>query len=91
MNNISSLVHINIFNEQNIRFHNINKKKETIHIVGFGWASAGFIKNINTEMYNVIIISNNHVFNYTPLLAQNIKENTKKNNLTFTIDEINDT
>ena len=91
MNNISSLVHINIFNEQNIRFHRINKKKETIHIVGFGWASVGFIKNIDTEMYNVIIISNNHIFNYTPLLAQNIKENTKKNNnLTFTIGDIND-
>jgi NADH:ubiquinone reductase (non-electrogenic) len=85
MNNITALRNINTYKEQ-LTNQKINKK--TIHIVGFGWASIGFIKHIYIEIYNVIIISDNCVFNYTPLLAQNIKKN--KNNLTFTINEIND-
>ena len=48
-----------------------------IVIIGFGWASIGFIQNIDTSKYNVTLISKNDHFLYTPLLAQNIKENRK--------------
>jgi NADH:ubiquinone reductase (non-electrogenic) len=61
--------------------------KETIYIIGLGWGSVGFIKNINTNMYVIHIISDNDVFSYTPLLAQNIKQNKQ---LSFTIPEINE-
>jgi NADH:ubiquinone reductase (non-electrogenic) len=76
----------NIIKDQTINCSK-NNNKETIHIIGFGWASIGFLKHIDTKMYNVVMISNNDVFNYTPLLAQNIKNNK---NLTFSVNEIND-
>lgn len=51
--------------------------KKNIYIVGFGWASLGFLKEIDTTTYNVYIISKSDTFYYTPLLAQNIKHNHK--------------
>lgn len=39
---------------------------------GLGWASASFIKTINTDKFDIRLYSKNH-FVYTPLLAQNIK------------------
>ena len=65
---------------------NKTNDKENIHIVGFGWACVGFLQNINTEKYNIYVISNNSQFSYTPLLAQNIKQNKK---LVFSLTEIN--
>lgn len=47
-------------------------KKENIYLVGFGWATIGFLHNIDTSLYNVTVISDNDHFLYTPLLAQNI-------------------
>ena len=47
-----------------------NKK---IIIVGFGWASIGFLQNIDTKKYDITLISKTDHFLYTPLLAQNIK------------------
>lgn len=49
--------------------------KPTIIVIGLGWGSASFIKNINTDKYNVKVYSINNKFIYTPLLAQNIKNN----------------
>ena len=46
-----------------------------ITIVGFGWASIGFLQDIDTRKYNVTIISDHDSFVYTPLLAQNVKNN----------------
>jgi len=64
---------------------NTNNKK-TICVIGLGWASTGFLKNIDTKKYNVHVISKNSSFLYTPLLAQNIKNNR---NLELEIDDIN--
>ena len=47
-------------------------EKQTILIVGFGWACAGFLKSIDTNLYNIHIVSKSDEFIYTPLLAQNI-------------------
>tara|TARA_E500000178_G_C17001575_1_gene745931 strand:+ start:398 stop:1447 length:1050 start_codon:yes stop_codon:yes gene_type:complete len=73
-----------------------NKK---IIIVGFGWASIGFIQYIDTTKYDVILISKNDHFLYTPLLAQNVNKdrelkidvNSINQSLTFvqeSVDEI---
>jgi len=51
--------------------------KKNIYIVGFGWASLGFLKEIDTTAYNIYIISKSDTFYYTPLLAQNIKHSHK--------------
>lgn len=47
-------------------------KKENIYLVGFGWASMGFLHNIDTSKYTITVVSNNNNFLYTPLLAQNV-------------------
>lgn len=52
-------------------------ESNNIVVIGFGWASIGFIQNIDTSKYNVTLISKTDHFLYTPLLAQNIKQNRK--------------
>lgn len=52
-----------------------NDYKEKITLVGFGWASIGFLQYINTNKYDVHLISDNLSFLYTPLLAQNVNKN----------------
>jgi NADH:ubiquinone reductase (non-electrogenic) len=69
-----------------IIYSNHNNDKKTICIIGLGWASTGFLKNIDTKKYNIHVISKNSNFLYTPLLAQNIKNNL---NLELKIDDIN--
>ena len=49
--------------------------KQNIHIIGSGWASIGFLKHIDTNKYNVTVISDNLKFCYTPLLAYNCTNN----------------
>ena len=45
-----------------------------IVIIGFGWASIGFLQEIDASKYEVVVISDKDTFVYTPLLAQNVKE-----------------
>ena len=52
-----------------------NDYKEKITLVGFGWASIGFLQYIDTNKYDVHLISDNLSFLYTPLLAQNVNNN----------------
>jgi len=59
-----------------------NKK---IIIVGFGWASMGFLQHIDTEKYDIILISKTDHFLYTPLLAQNVKHDR---NLAIYVDQL---
>jgi NADH:ubiquinone reductase (non-electrogenic) len=60
--------YLNILNPQ---INNSNKKN--IYVIGSGWGSSAFIKHIDTNKYNVIVISKTEQFLYTPLLANNIK------------------
>ena len=70
-----------------------NKK---IIIVGFGWASIGFLQHIDTKKYDITLISKTDHFLYTPLLAQNVKHDRNlaiyvdqlKQSLTFVKDEV---
>ena len=56
-----------------------------IIIVGFGWASIGFLQHIDTNKYDITVISKTDHFLYTPLLAQNVKHDR---NLVINIDHI---
>lgn len=42
--------------------------KKTIVILGSGWASTSFLKSIDTELYNVVVVSPRNYFLFTPLL-----------------------
>ena len=61
---------------------------KNIIIVGSGWASASFLKNIdiNKNDYNIIIISPKKNFTYTPLLVSSIFKNI---NIEYDILKIN--
>jgi len=61
-------------------------KKNTIVVVGFGWASLGFLQHIDTNKYEIILISKENHFVYTPLLAQNINN---KYALTIPVSHVN--
>lgn len=43
-------------------------KKKTIVVLGTGWASVSYLKTINAEDYNIIVISPRNYFLFTPLL-----------------------
>ena len=61
--------------------------KQTICVIGSGWGASSFIKNIDTEKYDVVVISKNENFIYTPLLPYYIFKNI---NLKCHINTIND-
>ncbi|KAI8575430.1 hypothetical protein K450DRAFT_261988 [Umbelopsis ramanniana AG] len=42
--------------------------KRTIVVLGSGWASTSFLKSIDTEQYNVVVVSPRNYFLFTPLL-----------------------
>ena len=48
--------------------------KQKVIIVGFGWASLGFLNNIDYNKFNIELYSKNRTFNYTPFLAQAITD-----------------
>jgi len=60
--------------------------KPKITIIGFGWGSIGFLQDIDTDKYNITVISDKDSFVYTPLLAQNVKH---ARTLTIPISKLN--
>jgi hypothetical protein len=44
-------------------------KKEKLVILGAGWGSAAFLRGIDTERYDVTVISPRNYFIFTPMLA----------------------
>jgi len=57
-----------------------------ILVIGSGWGSSNFIKNINTNNYEISVVSPTNKFTYTPLLANNIKNDIK---LTVDVSNLN--
>lgn len=47
-------------------------QKKTICVVGSGWGAAAFVKTIDTDQYDVVVISPTCEFLYTPLLPFSI-------------------
>lgn len=44
------------------------QKKKTLVILGSGWGSISLLKNLDTSLYNVVIVSPRNYFLFTPLL-----------------------
>lgn len=44
-------------------------KKEKIVVLGTGWGAASFLKDIDTDLYDVTIVSPRNYFVFTPMLA----------------------
>ena len=68
----------------------LEKKKKRIIIIGSGWASSSFLKNVNADIisknYEVIVVSPSNLFLYTPLLINSIFTSLS---LTLPISELN--
>lgn len=59
-----------------------NKEKEPIHIIGNGWATYHFVKNLDKNKFIPIIISpNEYILNTPKLISQLDKPNDKKINI----------
>jgi hypothetical protein len=44
-------------------------KKEKVVVLGTGWGAASFLKDIDTNLYDVTIVSPRNYFLFTPMLA----------------------
>ena len=51
--------------------------KKKIYIVGGGWATKGFLDNIDYTLYDVHVLSNNENFIYQPFLASSLLNKEK--------------
>ncbi|GAX23811.1 NADH dehydrogenase [Fistulifera solaris] len=51
------------------RVSNGNSQKERIVILGSGWGSISFLKDIDTDLYDVTVVSPRNHFVFTPMLA----------------------
>jgi len=63
--------------------------KEKIVILGTGWGAASFIKNIDTKLYDVTVISPRNYFLFTPMLAGCSVGTVEYRSITESIREIN--
>jgi NADH:ubiquinone reductase (non-electrogenic) len=54
--------------EKHAPFFKNGQKKKTIVILGSGWGSMSFLKNLDTSLYNVVLVSPRNYFLFTPLL-----------------------
>jgi len=66
------------------------KSKEKVVILGTGWGSAAFLKEIDTSMYDVTVISPRNFFLFTPMLAGASVGTVEYRSICESIREIND-
>mmetsp|Transcript_33756 Transcript_33756/g.71956 ORF Transcript_33756/g.71956 Transcript_33756/m.71956 type:complete len:609 (-) Transcript_33756:107-1933(-) len=63
--------------------------KENIVVLGTGWGAAAFLKNIDTDKYDVTVISPRNYFVFTPMLAGASVGSVDFKSITEPIREIN--
>lgn len=54
--------------EPQVPFFPNGQKKKTLVILGSGWGSISLLKNLDTTLYNVVVVSPRNYFLFTPLL-----------------------
>nr|XP_027202825.1 external NADH-ubiquinone oxidoreductase 1, mitochondrial-like [Dermatophagoides pteronyssinus] len=59
----------NILNKLKKNSNELDSKKENVTVLGSGWASTTFIKNLDPKLYHVTLISPRPWFTMTPLLT----------------------
>jgi NADH dehydrogenase FAD-containing subunit len=67
----------------------LTKQKEHLVVLGTGWGAAAFLKNIDTDKYDVTVISPRNYFVFTPMLAGASVGSVDFNSITEPIREIN--
>lgn len=65
------------------------KPKESVIVLGTGWGAAAFLKNIDTDKYDVTVISPRNYFVFTPMLAGASVGSVDFKSITEPIREIN--
>ncbi|CUM66162.1 uncharacterized protein PRCAT00003820001 [Priceomyces carsonii] len=71
----SGLLAYKVYNESHpseqmkqVPFFENGQKKKTLVILGSGWGSISLLKNLDTSLYNVVVVSPRNYFLFTPLL-----------------------
>lgn len=64
-------------------------EKEKVVILGTGWGSAAFLKEIDTDKYDVTVVSPRNFFLFTPMLAGSSVGTVEYRSITEPIREIN--
>lgn len=54
--------------EKQVPFFENGQKKKTLVLLGSGWGSISLLKNLDTTLYNVVVVSPRNYFLFTPLL-----------------------
>lgn len=54
--------------EKQVSAFDTGRKKKTLVILGSGWGSISLLKNLDTTLYNVVVVSPRNYFLFTPLL-----------------------
>lgn len=65
------------------------KTKERIVVLGTGWGATAFLNNVNTDLYDVTVVSPRNYFLFTPLLAGASVGSLEYRSITEPIREIN--
>lgn len=64
-------------------------KKEKVVVLGTGWGAAAFVKDIDTDLYDVTVISPRNYFLFTPMLAGSSVGSVEYRSITEPFREIN--
>lgn len=67
----------------------LSGKRERIVVLGTGWGAASFLKEINTDLYDVTIVSPRNYFVFTPMLAGASVGTVEYRSITEPVREIN--
>mmetsp|Transcript_11414 Transcript_11414/g.17163 ORF Transcript_11414/g.17163 Transcript_11414/m.17163 type:complete len:640 (-) Transcript_11414:60-1979(-) len=67
----------------------VNGTKERVVVLGTGWGAAAFLKEIDTEMFDVTVISPRNFFLFTPMLAGASVGTVEYRSITESVREIN--
>ncbi|CUM50004.1 unnamed protein product [Debaryomyces tyrocola] len=54
--------------QKQVPYFENGQKKKTLVILGSGWGSISLLKNLDTTLYNVVVVSPRNYFLFTPLL-----------------------
>ena len=64
-------------------------KKEKVVVLGTGWGAASFVKSIDTDLYDVTVISPRNYFLFTPMLAGSSVGSVEYRSITEPFRELN--
>lgn len=64
-------------------------KKEKVVVLGTGWGAASFVKDIDTDLYDVTVISPRNYFLFTPMLAGSSVGSVEYRSITEPFRELN--